>query len=82
VEVGVASLDELEHGHLGGGAVSDVTLSVARNTLLDEIQMPLVAAEATGVNRSSTIWVLDLLVMTTPDLGPSHLVLSESTGFI
>jgi hypothetical protein len=82
VEIGIASLDELEHGDFGGRPVRDGTLSVARNTLLDEVQVVLVGAEAVGVNGSCTVWVLDFLVMTAPDLGPSHLVLSKSSGFV
>ena len=52
VEIGIASLDELEHGDFGGRPVRDGTLSVARNTLLDEVQVVLVGAEAVGVNGS------------------------------
>lgn len=80
--IGFASRNELEHGDLGGRAILFGTLSVARDTLLNEVQMLLVGAESVGVNDLIAIWVLDLLIVAAPDLGPSHLVLGEGSSFV
>ena len=78
----VASYDELKHSKLGGSSILMGSKGVAGNSLSKEFFAEVVLDKVSNSKFIFAIWILDLVVITSPNLSPGHLILGQCSGLI
>lgn len=56
--------------------------SIAGNSLSKKLFGEIILDEISNVELIFTIWILDLVIFTSPNLSPGHLILGKSSSLV